>query len=54
VPLNFEETDAMNCNGCGVELDPSEEQVNTAVDQVLETSLRDAQKKGGGLSTLRP
>ena len=47
VPLNFEETDAMNCNGCGVELDPSEEQVNTAVDQVLETSLRDAQKKGG-------
>ena len=37
----------MNCRGCGVELDPSEEQVNTAVDQILETSLKDAQKKGG-------
>ena len=37
----------MNCRGCGVELDPSKEQVNTAVDQILETSLKDAQKKGG-------
>ena len=37
----------MNCRGCGVELDPSEEQVNTAVDRILETSLQDAQKKGG-------
>jgi len=37
----------MNCRGCGVELDPSEEQVNAAVDQVLEASLKDAQKKGG-------
>ena len=37
----------MNCRGCGVELDPSEEQVNTAVDLILETSLKDAQKKGG-------
>jgi YD repeat-containing protein len=37
----------MNCSGCGVELDPSEEQVNTAVDDILETSLKDAQKKGG-------
>ena len=37
----------MNCRGCGVILDPSEEQVNTAVDQILETSLQDAEKKGG-------
>jgi hypothetical protein len=33
--------------GCGVELDPSEEQVNAAVDQVLEASLEDAQKEDG-------
>src|ERR1700680_3754961 len=37
----------MNCGGCGVELDPSQAQVNTTVDQVLETSLKDAEKKGG-------
>src|SRR5271166_2475060 len=37
----------MNCRGCGVDIDPSEEQVNTTVDQILETSLHDAQKKGG-------
>jgi hypothetical protein len=37
----------MNCGGCGVELDPSQEQVNASVDQILETSLKDAQKKGG-------
>jgi uncharacterized membrane protein YvbJ len=37
----------MNCNGCGVEVAPSEEQVNTAVDQILETSLKHAQKTGG-------
>jgi YD repeat-containing protein len=37
----------MNCRGCGVELDPSEEQVKTAVDEILGTSLEDAQKKGG-------
>ena len=37
----------MNCRGCGVEVDPSQEQVNTTVDQILETSLRDAEKKGG-------
>jgi YD repeat-containing protein len=37
----------MHCNECGVVLDPSEEQVNTTVDQILETSLKDAQKKGG-------
>jgi hypothetical protein len=37
----------MNCGGCGVELDPSEEHVNTSVDQILETSLKDAERKGG-------
>ena len=37
----------MNCRGCGVEVDPSEEQVNATIDQILETSLQDAQKKGG-------
>jgi len=37
----------MNCRGCGVEVDPSQEQVNRTVDQILETSLQDAQKKGG-------
>jgi len=37
----------MNCQGCGVELDPSEEQVNATVDQVLETSLKHAEKTGG-------
>ncbi len=37
----------MNCLGCGVELKPTHDQVNTAVDQVLHTSLKDAQKKGG-------
>jgi YD repeat-containing protein len=42
-----EEEQFMNCNGCGVELDPSEEQVNASVDQILETSLKDADKKGG-------
>jgi hypothetical protein len=37
----------MNCHGCGVELDPAQEQVNTTIDQILETSLKDAEKKGG-------
>lgn len=37
----------MNCRGCGVELDPSQEQVNTTVDQILETSVKDAEKRGG-------
>jgi YD repeat-containing protein len=37
----------MNCRECGVDVDPSEEQVNTTVDQILESSLQDAQKKGG-------
>lgn len=37
----------MNCRGCGVEVEPSEQQVNAAVDQILETSLKHAQKTGG-------
>ena len=37
----------MKCNGCGVVLNPTEEQVNAAVDQVLDTSLADAQRRGG-------
>ncbi len=37
----------MNCTGCGVTLDPSEEQVNQTVDQVLQTSLKDAHDTGG-------
>jgi len=37
----------MNCQGCGVTLDPNQEQVNSAVDRILETSLADAKKKGG-------
>jgi YD repeat-containing protein len=36
-----------NCNGCGAVLDPTDEQVNAAVDQVLQTSLADAQATGG-------
>jgi hypothetical protein len=43
----------MNCHGCGVELDPAQEQVNTTIDQILETSLNDAEKKGG-VSALWP
>jgi YD repeat-containing protein len=37
----------MNCRACGTELDPGQQQVNSAVDQILETSLRDAQQTGG-------
>jgi hypothetical protein len=37
----------MNCRDCGVVLDPSQEHVNSTVDQILETSLKDAEKKGG-------
>ena len=37
----------MNCRGCGVDIDPSEEEVNATVDQILETSLQDAQRKEG-------
>lgn len=36
-----------NCAGCGAVLDPTDEQVNAAVDQVLHTSLADAQATGG-------
>jgi len=36
-----------NCRGCGTVLDPTEEQVNQAVDEVLESSVQDAVKKGG-------
>ncbi len=37
----------MNCRGCGDVLDPTEEQVNSAVDGVLQTSLSDAVDHGG-------
>ena len=37
----------MNCRGCGVDLEPSEQEVNAAVDQVLTTSLEDAKTTGG-------
>jgi hypothetical protein len=33
--------------GCGVKLDPSEEQVHSPVDRILGNSRQDAQKKGG-------
>jgi hypothetical protein len=36
-----------NCTGCGAVLDPTDEQVNSAVDEVLHTSLEHAQKHGG-------
>jgi YD repeat-containing protein len=42
----------MNCRGCGVELDPSQEQINTAVDQIGATvEMRDA--KGNRLELKR-
>src|SRR5260370_24235782 len=37
----------MNCSGCGTDLAPSEEQVNTTVDQIVEIVLKDGEKKGG-------
>jgi YD repeat-containing protein len=37
----------MNCRGCGTDVDPSLGQINTAVDQILEVSLKDATKQGG-------
>ncbi len=37
----------MNCRGCGEVLDPTEEQVNSAVNEVLQTSLSDAVDHGG-------
>jgi hypothetical protein len=43
----------MNCRGCGVILDPSEGQVNTAVDQILETSLQDAEMGVGAVLSSR-
>lgn len=36
-----------SCRGCGEVLDPSEEQVNQAVDDVLQSSLADAHATGG-------
>ena len=36
-----------SCAGCGAVLDPTDEQVNAAVDQVLHTSLADAEASGG-------
>jgi YD repeat-containing protein len=36
-----------SCAECGVEIDPSQTEVNAAVDQILETSLKDAEKKAG-------
>lgn len=36
-----------NCRGCGAVLEPSQEQVNSAVDRVLETSVADAIKYRG-------
>ena len=38
---------AMNCRGCGTELDPGQQQVDSAVDQILQTSLKDSQAAGG-------
>ena len=35
-----------NCRGCGTVLDPTQDQVNQAVDQVLVASLKDAKKHG--------
>lgn len=39
--------DCMNGRGRGVELEPSQDQVNHAVDQIPETSLQGASKTGG-------
>jgi YD repeat-containing protein len=36
-----------SCTGCGAVLDPTDEQVNSAVDRVLQTSLADAEATGG-------
>jgi hypothetical protein len=41
----------MNCRGCGTELDPSQE--HSAVDQILGTSLKDAQKERWRVPALR-
>jgi hypothetical protein len=53
----------MNCHGCGVELDPSQAQVNKSRSTLpltrfwrpfLETIPKDAEKKGGVCPLLRP
>jgi hypothetical protein len=36
----------MKCGGCGAVLEATDEQVNVAVDQVLDTSLADAHHNG--------
>jgi YD repeat-containing protein len=36
-----------NCAGCGTVLDPTEEEVNAAVDGVLHSSIEDAHQRGG-------
>ena len=35
-----------NCRGCGSVLDPTDQEVNQAVDEVLVASLKDAEKHG--------
>ena len=37
----------VNCRGCGVVLDPSSEQINSSVDDVLHSSIKDAAKRDG-------
>lgn len=37
----------MNCRGCGVALDPSDHEINQAVDQIFEASIEDARETGG-------
>jgi YD repeat-containing protein len=37
----------MNCRGCGLVLDPSSEQVNSAIDDALHSSIKDAAKRDG-------
>ena len=34
------------CRGCGSTLDPTQEEVNQGVDEILEASLKDAIKHG--------
>ncbi len=37
----------MKCRGCGAELEPGQRQVNSALDPILVTSLKDVQQTGG-------
>jgi YD repeat-containing protein len=37
----------MKCRGCGVELDPNQQQVNSAPDPALRHALKDVQQNGG-------